>query len=1208
MTIQYALDNETIAGDTVSLAPGVFNENIVIDKRIILEGAGSGGNPTIDTIISSAFPNTNVIRLNTGGVSSVERLIIRGIRVTGGSGGPNPGNGINIVTGSYVTFDNVASVGNDGNGIAFDPGGAQTDYAVLNCNLSNNPGGSGFRVPTTASVDGLTVTGAAMNNNAVIGLSMYGPVTGLYIAGSSFDNNGVAGIYGKVNDFAAKKGVVIDNVTANGNGRGIALRIYGGSVTISNATVSDNNRVNPGDIGQGLDLSARGAGCGITLSNVTAENNEDVNIFLETKTGGSITSAVIDNVVVTGSSNEPTASFCDGCGLWLHTLGAQAADAISNVSITNSTISGNNRGIVLEAETQPLSNISITGNNILDNATTAGIMVSDNAAAGNQAHDNHIVGNGAGVVNLDPDDLFDAANNWWGDPTGPYQAATNTPGLGDEVSDNVTYNPWISGAPAVITLAASNITLTAASTGGIVTADGGTAVTARGVCWSSSANPTTADSHTVNGTGTGTFTSSITGLTPGAVYHVRAYATNRIGTSYGSDVTFTAMPASVTVSGTVMDGTLPVEGVTITFSHDSHTVTTGAGGNYSYTLPYGTSTTVTASKEGYTFTPPGYNLTNLATDRLNQDFTVLNRLSVTIVDPRHGASVWGAVIVTASVSSSGLGAAEKVEFYIDGALVKQDARSPYQHRWDAALVPNGDHTIKAVAYHSAGPTSQHEITVHVTNSTAPPHIELNRTRLNFGVVPGESQTGSQSFLIENSGGCCLNWTASVSDAWIEAAPLSGAANTLVTVSIDAAGLAAGSYKGTVAITDPNADNSPAPVDIYLEVIEKARELPLFGSFDSPMDGSEVFGGIPVTGWALDDIDISSVKIFRGPVEGHELEPVYIGDALLVEGARPDIEEKYPSYPKHYQAGWGYMMLTNKLPGKGNGTFVITAIATDSSGNSITLGAKTITCDNEHAVKPFGAIDTPLQGGDVSGMDFVNFGWALTPRPNTIPRDGATIKVWVDGAPLAGSPVYNRRREDIAALFPGYNNSAGAVGYYYLDATLYANGIHTIAWSVQDDAGNSAGIGSRYFRILDAVNRSNAQTYHRANRTDVRSPDISLTPIYLKRGYDADAASQALYPDDQGIVKIEIKEDERIEIGLRDQDKQPGAYRNSGYLALGRERRKLPAGSFLDASKGIFHWQPGPGYIGEYRLVFIEKSPNGKTAKKQIRVVIIPKFQ
>jgi hypothetical protein len=668
-----------------------------------------------------------------------------------------------------------------------------------------------------------------------------------------------------------------------------------------------------------------------------------------------------------------------------------------------------------------------------------------------------------------------------------------------------------------------------------------------------------------------------------------------------------------TISGTVTDGTNPIAGVTITFSHNGHKETTDSYGHYSYTVEYGTSTTVTASKPGYTFTPSEYSFTNLTKDKPNQDFTALNYISVTITNPNDGGTVSGAVIITASVSSNNSNTAAAsilsvtgVEFYIDGELEKQDASSPYQYRWDTTLVANGSHTIKAKALHSSGLSSEHEITVHVNNSTEPPHIELNRTRLNFGAVIGESRTGAQTFLIENSGGCCLNWTAAVSDTWINITPLNGTTNMLVTVSVDVTGLAKGRYSGTVSITDANADNSPASVDIFLEVLEKAQEMSPFGSFDSPLDGSVVTGSIPVTGWALDDVEVSNVKIFRNPIEGHEIGLIYIGDALFVEGARPDVELQFPTYPKNYQAGWGYMMLTNMLPNQGNGTFVLTAIAADSSGHEVVLGKKTITCDNEHAVKPFGAIDTPGQGGDASGMHFVNFGWALTPQPNTIPMDGSTIKVWIDGVPLAGHPVYNQYREDIATLFPGYNNSDGAVGYYYLDTTLYANGVHTIAWSVKDDAGNSDGIGSRFFRILNMVNKTNVQTSYKYNFVDGVNMNPSLAPVYLKRGYFDDFAPQILYPDKKGMIHIEIKEDERIEIGLRDPG--TGSTRYFGYLSIGQKLRRLPIGSFLDSSNGIFYWQPGPGYIGMYKLVFIEKNPKGKTSKRQMRITITPKFK
>ncbi|MFO7864630.1 MAG: formylglycine-generating enzyme family protein, partial [Salinivirgaceae bacterium] len=92
--------------------------------------------------------------------------------------------------------------------------------------------------------------------------------------------------------------------------------------------------------------------------------------------------------------------------------------------------------------------------------------------------------------------------------------------------------------PSITTTSVSNITQTTAISGGNVTSDGFASVTARGVCWNTTGNPTTANNKTTNGTGTGTFISNITGLTANTTYYVRAYATNSKGTSYGNVVQF----------------------------------------------------------------------------------------------------------------------------------------------------------------------------------------------------------------------------------------------------------------------------------------------------------------------------------------------------------------------------------------------------------------------------------------------------------------------------------------------------------------------------------------------------------------------------------------------------------------------------------------------------------------------------------------------
>lgn len=93
----------------------------------------------------------------------------------------------------------------------------------------------------------------------------------------------------------------------------------------------------------------------------------------------------------------------------------------------------------------------------------------------------------------------------------------------------------------ITTTSAANITNTNATSGGNITSDGGSAIIERGVCWSTTTNPTIANSHTSDGSSVGVFTSNITGLTAGTLYFVRAYATNANTTGYGNQITITTI-------------------------------------------------------------------------------------------------------------------------------------------------------------------------------------------------------------------------------------------------------------------------------------------------------------------------------------------------------------------------------------------------------------------------------------------------------------------------------------------------------------------------------------------------------------------------------------------------------------------------------------------------------------------------------------------
>jgi uncharacterized protein (TIGR02145 family) len=115
--------------------------------------------------------------------------------------------------------------------------------------------------------------------------------------------------------------------------------------------------------------------------------------------------------------------------------------------------------------------------------------------------------------------------------------------------DSITYTvtPNSNGFAVLSTLPLGNITNNSAVAGGNIVSDGGNPVTQRGVCWSTSPNPTTANSKTTDGSGIGNFSSSVNGLIANTTYYLRAYAINTNGTAYGNQLTFTTAgnPAGV---------------------------------------------------------------------------------------------------------------------------------------------------------------------------------------------------------------------------------------------------------------------------------------------------------------------------------------------------------------------------------------------------------------------------------------------------------------------------------------------------------------------------------------------------------------------------------------------------------------------------------------------------------------------------------------
>src|SRR5258708_36489676 len=262
-----------------------------------------------------------------------------------------------------------------------------------------------------------------------------------------------------------------------------------------------------------------------------------------------------------------------------------------------------------------------------------------------------------------------------------------------------------------------------------------------------------------------------------------------------------------------------------------------------------------------------------------------------------------------------------------------------------------------------------DLTFTVTQAAALPTMSLNRSRLNYGIGGGVIPSPQSVVAAFNASG--VSWTVASTQPNAAVSPASGTGSGVFQVT------AAAGPSGMVTVTASGAGNSPQQFQVSVASVTPAKP---FGSFDTPVNNTTgVVGAIPVTGWGLDNIEVTHVDILREPVAG---EPpgnlIFIGTAVFSNDARPDVQTMFPAYPYQYRAGWGYQMLTNFLPNAsgsgapGNGTYKLHAIAFSKAGAQLDLGTKTITVDNVHAARPFGTIDTPTPGGSVMGADYVNF--------------------------------------------------------------------------------------------------------------------------------------------------------------------------------------------------------------------------------------------
>lgn len=216
------------------------------------------------------------------------------------------------------------------------------------------------------------------------------------------------------------------------------------------------------------------------------------------------------------------------------------------------------------------------------NITTGSVMVTGKDAASVNVNTGFANPTGTAAVDFKPSNATLIGATGTGIVTDYSGATRNIPTMGAwEVA------PSNDLPTLAATVAATSITASGASTGGEVTAIGTSAVLARGVCWSTTTGPTLPTTNkTEDGSGIGSFASTITGLSAGTKYYVRAYATNTTGTAYGEEMNFTTSDTEAPTAFTATKGAVGLTTVELLLN------ATDNSGSINYTISYGAGPTI----------------------------------------------------------------------------------------------------------------------------------------------------------------------------------------------------------------------------------------------------------------------------------------------------------------------------------------------------------------------------------------------------------------------------------------------------------------------------------------------------------------------------------------------------------------------------------------------------------------------------------------
>ncbi|MES2767485.1 MAG: hypothetical protein V4642_16545 [Bacteroidota bacterium] len=509
-----------------------------------VSGSGLTGNLTITAPTgyeirtgSNSYSGTVTLSPTSGSVSSTTI----DVRLTGASAGTITGNITHTASGGATT-QNKAVIGSVTGSAAISITGtlnafstslgtpsASQSYTISGSNLTNDitvtaPTGYEVRTGSNAYASSLTLTQSGGTvSSTTIDVRMTGASAGI-ISGDIANTS---------------TGATTQNVTATGSVR---------SITVTGTLNSFSTPQGTASASQSYTVSASGLTGNITITAPTGyeirtgSNAYAVTVTL-TPTSGSVSSTTID-VRLTGATGGTFSGNITHASTGAATQNIAATGNTAVITITGalsafSTPTGTPSG----AQNYTVSATGLTGNLTVTAPTGYEIRTGSNSYGG--------------TVTLTPSSGNVPSTTIDARLTGA-SAGTFTDNITHSSTGASTQNVAVTGTvstgivlPTVTTTSyITAITLTAGTAAGNVTADGGASVTARGVCWNTTGTPTTADSKTTDGTGTGSFTSSMTGLTNTTVYHVRAYATNSAGTAYGAVVKVTAGRVYVKSSAT----------------------------------------------------------------------------------------------------------------------------------------------------------------------------------------------------------------------------------------------------------------------------------------------------------------------------------------------------------------------------------------------------------------------------------------------------------------------------------------------------------------------------------------------------------------------------------------------------------------------------------------------------------------------------------